>query len=139
MSGRKTPVQPAVQIPPMAAMVARFAAPNIDRLPAEFVEAWRQMPALIEQYLRGEHGANCGTTRHSIIRESADRDIAASRAATSSIDRNLADAIVLLEDADDDYLAAVESAFADPAFYTGLALATYLLTMQTPLTVGGVR
>jgi hypothetical protein len=123
----------SVQIPPMAALVARFADPEFDPLPPAFVDAWRQMPALVAQLLRGEGHSNEGTTRQSIMDAAAARDIAQSRDADTDRLDFLARAVDMLEAEHEDYLISIVNAYAEPAFFIGLALAAYLLTMNAPV------
>lgn len=134
------PAAPVPTLPPqVAAIAAMFDATGEWRIGADFLEAWRTMPALLAQLLSGNGSANHGITRWTLGRQRLEESIAQGEASDFEYQRDNAKAIRMLNELHPDALSEIETACGDAAFWTGLAAALYVLTVGTPLPIGNAE
>ena len=122
-----------VLIPPVIAALAKLTDHELDNLPPEFIEAWSQVPAMVQSCLASAEWDLGVISHHSVCEDMTDREIAESRALKDPYINHLAAAIDTLNAANPDWLAAVDAAYSRPAFYVGLALGLYLLSNPAPV------
>jgi hypothetical protein len=130
----KKPTPKTVSVPPLVAALAKFTEPERDGIPDEFLAAWEAVPGIARAYTNGDDGKLRVSDRHAFIDGAIAEAIACSRRATDHHPKLLAQAVDVLNAANEDYFAEIRVAVSDPAFAVGVALGIYL-----SLNGGGVR
>ena len=105
-----------------------------------FLDAWMQMPALLAQTAEGRSDSGEGTTRWNVMRSLIDAELSRRRAG-NAYSVKTGRLVEHVRDKDSDLWTELLLVIGGSAFSVGMALALYLTTSQTPVTVnvGGAR
>jgi hypothetical protein len=114
------------RLPPLVAAIAKFAHAGAEGVPADFIEVWRHIPAMVESLTRGTGGDRNSINVYTLTNAFEERAIEESRHAPKGFERNLARGIDLLNAEDPDLFYSVRAPASEAAFNIGLALGIYI-------------